>query len=111
MKKLRAVVGALLVVSILGCTTLVQIQTDPKDAKVYIDNQPIGKSPVTKDLSNFVFNEYLLRIEKPGYKPLITELHREVKVGNLVVGILLCWPLLLWCYGPDQYYTYELEED
>jgi hypothetical protein len=28
-----------------------------------------------------------------------------------VAGILLWWPLLLWCYGPDQYYTYELEED
>jgi hypothetical protein len=111
MKKLRVVVGALLVVSILGCTTMVRVTTDPKDAKVYIDDEPVGKSPVQKELSNFVGNDYRIRIEKPGYKPFEAELRRELKVGNLVVGILLWWPLLLWCYGPDQYYTYELEED
>ncbi len=111
MKKLRAIIVAFLVVSILGCTTLVRIRTDPQDAKVYINDEPVGKSPVQKQLSNFVANEYQVRIEKPGYKSLETEMRREVKVGNLVVGLLLWWPLLLWCYGPDQSYSYELEED
>jgi len=110
-KKLRGIVVALLVVSVLGCTTLVHIRTDPKDAKVYIDDEPVGKSPVEKELSNFVGNDYQIRIEKPGYKPLETEMRRELKVGNLVVGILLWWPLLLWCYGPDQSYVYELTEE
>ncbi len=111
MKKLRGVVVALLVVSVLGCTTLVRIKTDPKDAKVYINDEPVGKSPLQKELSNFVANEYQIRIEKPGYKSLDTEMRREVKTGNLIVGILLWWPLLLWCYGPNQSYTYELEEE
>jgi hypothetical protein len=111
MKKLRAVVAALLVLSIVGCTTLVNIKTDPDGAKVYVNEEPVGQSPVAKEYSNFVGNQYYIRIVKEGYKPLAVEMRREVKAGNLIVGLFLFWPLLLWCYGPDAYYTYELQEE
>lgn len=111
MKKLRAGLVVLLAVSILGCSTLVHIKTDPEGAKVYVNEQPVGNSPVAKEYSNFVGNQYHVRILKEGYKPIETELQREVKVGNLIAGLIIVWPLLLWCYGPDEYYSFELQED
>ena len=32
----------------------------------------------------------------------------EVKTGNLIVGLLLFWPSLLWCYGPQEYQYHDL---
>ncbi len=31
----------------------------------------------------------------------MTTLDKEVKMVNLVCGILLWWPSLLWVYGPE----------
>ena len=46
MKRLRGIVVALLIVSVLGCTTLLHIKTDPKDAKLTINDEPVGNPVV-----------------------------------------------------------------
>jgi hypothetical protein len=108
MKKLLA---AALVLLISGCSTMVAIQTDPEGASVKINGQPVGKTPLTTELSNFDFDDYVVEVKKDGYEPLTAALQKEFKVGQFIVGLLLWWPELLWVYGPKPLQTFELERE
>ncbi len=81
-------------------TTSVTFVTDPGDADVFVDHRLAGTTPAQKRLSNGIWNQYRIRVEKDGYKTLNDSLEKEVKVVNLVFGILIWWPSLLWVYGP-----------
>jgi hypothetical protein len=107
MKKL---ICLMLVFSIfcVGCSTAVRIVTDPPEAKVYLNQQTVGNTPINTDLTNLVWEDFNIRIEKPGYKTLSGKLQKEFKVGAFIGGLFI-WPLLLWCYGPKDYQVFELE--
>ena len=107
----RVAVAILAAVAVMSCGTMVTIETQPEDARVYLNQRPLGEAPVDVELSNFVGNSYQVRIERDGYETIRTDLQKEVKVGNLIVGLILVWPLLLWTWGPQPYQYYELEEE
>lgn len=98
----------LVAIIINNCSTLSTFHTNPPNAKIYINNNPIGNSPVTYSLDNLIFNNYAVRIEKEGYNSYYTSLDKEIKVLPLLGGIFLFWPCLLWCYGPKSEYYYSL---
>ena len=50
----------------------------------------------------------IIPIKKDGYRDLYTELNKEVKGVNLVCGLLLWLPSLLWVYGPKKNQNYML---
>jgi len=104
---MKKMIVVLLIVSLVGCTTLTTIQTDPSGAKLYINDEPKGTTPYVGELSNFVFNTYNIRIELDGYFPLYVRLQKEAKAGPIVGGFFLFIPWL-WVAGPRPAYYFPL---
>lgn len=103
---------ALLLVAIVllsSCSTLVRIETSVPDATVKIDGQVVGKTPLEVNLSDAIWEEYDVVIEKDGYVVLRSRLNKEFKVGTFIGGLII-WPLLLWTYGPEPYQNFELNK-
>jgi hypothetical protein len=108
LKSLALMTIVMLLIS--SCSTMVRIDTpDVRGATVRLDGEKLGTAPIEKKLSNGIWNQYDVVIEKDGYRTYRAPLRKEVKVGNLIGGILLFWPGLLWVYGPQASQTIELE--
>jgi hypothetical protein len=101
------------VVCFSGCVTHTNVlfKTENPGAKVYIDHVYIGETPVTKRISNAIWEDPDIMLKMEGYTNIRTGLDKEIKPVNLIFGLILWWPSLLWVYGPDpiQYYTLEKE--
>ena len=110
MKIFKTIVMIAVIVAVVGCSTLVRIETEPANADVYVNDVKIGKSPVEQEYSNFVGNEYYVRIEKDGYRTIRAKLDKEFKVGAFVGGLFI-WPIWLWVWGPSEMHYYELERE
>ena len=107
----KAVVVLLLLGGLLsGCvmSTTVTIDSDPRGAEVYVDNRKIGQTPVTTRMSNGIWEDPSIRLEKEGYSAVYGSLNKDIKPVNLVVGLVLWWPSLLWVYGPESYQHFYL---
>ncbi len=102
-------IGIVVLLSFVGCSTMVTVDSEPKGVEVYINQKYVGTTPVEKKLSNFAANTYNLRLKKDGYKTLETQLEKEVKAGAVVGGIFLLGIPLLWVYGPQKEHYYKLE--
>ena len=112
LKKIGAsfIAGILLVVVCASCVTQTRVNfsTDVDGAEVFVDGEKIGTTPVQKKLSNVVWENPDILIKKEGYKDLYTDLKKEIKVVNLVSGLILFWPALFWVYGPKKNQSYIL---
>jgi hypothetical protein len=89
--------------------TQVTIESSPPDAEVYLNDRPVGKTPVTVVLGNEAWQEYRLELRKEGYAVLTRLLMKEVKTTNVIGGIFLTLPFL-WVYGPQSYYRFVLDQ-
>ena len=122
MKKIIAllVMGALL----SGCatTTSVNFNTNVEGAKVVVDGKLLGQTPINSvEIKNNSGRDYLVIIEKEGYKTYRGNLQKEEKTGAMtavivgyILGSFLILPFLLCIYGqyvsgpvPDQYFVLE----
>ena len=110
MKFFRSGVILLVIAAVVGCSTLVRIETEPSGADVYVNDVKIGKSPVEQEYSNFVGNEYYVRIEKAGYRTIRAKMDKEFKVGAFIGGLFI-WPIWLWVWGPSEIQYYDLERE
>jgi hypothetical protein len=108
------VLAAFLAASGPGCVmnTKCLIDTNVKGAKVSVNGRDIGAVPASVRLSNAVWEDPEIVIEKKGYRTLHANPEKEIKVVNGVIGFLFFWPSLLWCYGPkpNQFFTLYPEE-
>ncbi|GAB6091218.1 PEGA domain-containing protein [Spirochaeta dissipatitropha] len=110
MKIARVLVLLVSIVSLAftSCATSTQVrfETDVPGAQLFIDGQNIGTTPTSVKMSNGVWEEPAVLLQKDGYKDLRTGVIKEIKVLNLVSGVVLWWPAYLWVYGPksEQYY-------
>ena len=102
------IAGIMLIVLCSSCvtSTRVHINSDVEGAEVYIDGQKIGTTPTEIALSNAVWEDPDVVLKKDGYKDLHTNVNKEVKAVNLVSGLVLFWPSLLWVYGPKANQNY-----
>ena len=95
-----------------SCYTTVNFESEPEGADVYLNGACIGHTPVSKNVSDFAFSEYRVRLEKDGYKTQDFLLNKEAKPGSIVSAFLapghLIW--LLWCYGPEKYQYFKLKK-
>ena len=93
----------LIVVFLSSCVTStnVMFRTDKDGATVKIDGQVVGTTPVRVGLSNAVWEDPDILVQQTGYKDYYGKLRKEIKPVNLIFGLLLWFPSLLWCYGPD----------
>jgi len=105
------ITATILVVAIIltGCSTSVQILSEPSGADVEINGKSYGTTPATIKLSDLAFNEYQVRLKKEGYREKNVKLEKEFKTGTFIGGLFL-WPLLFWCYGPMEVQKYVLEK-
>jgi len=101
--------GLFLIAVILGSmltscvtSTAVRMNSDVEGANVTIDGVPIGVTPLQTKMSNAIWEDPDVILKKEGYKDLVTSVKKEVKPVNLVCGIIIWWPSLLWVYGPKK---------
>ncbi len=92
----------------IGCSSSVEITSDPSSADVDINGQSYGETPVNISLSDFDFNVYHLTLTKLGYQDKTITLQNEIKVGPFVGGFIF-WPFWFWCYGPQDSYHFKLD--
>ena len=87
---LRAVLSATLGVS-LGCVQSTHLLTDPSGAKVYVNGELLGVSPVeliVDDGPGTTFPTRLhARFERAGYEPLEKDLPTQISGGRVAAGI------------------------
>jgi len=80
---------ALIVVSTLlsACTESTMIRTSPPDAKVYVNGQFVGVSPVRCKVPRAEFRDGIpVRIERDGYEPVTSTLRTRIATGRIVGG-------------------------
>lgn len=100
-------ISTLLVISFIGCTTMVTIQSDPSGADVFINNRKMGKTPYIANLDDFIASNHQITLKKEGYDDFNGVLAKEAKVGAIIGGIFFLIPFL-WCYGPSPYQQFAL---
>lgn len=98
------------IVMLVSCvtSTLVTFNTSVPGADVYVDGEHIGKTPTEKKMSNGVWEDAKIIIKKEGYQDLHTNVQKDIKPVNLIIGLLLWWPSLLWVHGPKSQQNYLL---
>ncbi len=108
------IVLVILVFSSCVTKTKVAFTSDIPGAEVIIDGKVAGQTPFTADVSNAIWEDQEVIIRKNGLKDQKTKLKKEIKVINLLTGILLCpvtlYIPLLWCYGPKDQQAFILDQ-
>jgi len=110
MKKLISVVFAV-AVFVSGCASSTLINTVPGGAKVYIDGQLLGDSPVSHSDTAVSGATKAVLLKKEGYKDKTTLIRKEeAKVGPIIGGLFFLFPFI-WTLGYPDSYTFELEPE
>ncbi len=109
---LKRSLALVLAVSILliSCSSTTQITSNPPGAKVFLNDEYIGKTPLMYEDSKIIFSTNHLKIEKEGYKTLYTSFSRDEapEFGAIVAGFIV-WAPFLWAMKYKPNHTYELE--
>lgn len=104
-----------------GCYTNAIINTEPPGAKVYVQWQYSGLSPVKVKLKDGFIDgtRYYMRVEKPGFKKQETVLAQDISAGGIVTDVLLLFPTLFYsaylcalnCQRHRSHYEFLLEPE
>lgn len=94
---------------IASCSSTTSIQSEPKGAKLYMDNQPVGTTPYIYSDTKIAGTCTSIRLEKDGYVPFHTTLCRdeEADIGAIVGGVFFLFPFL-WTMKYHPMHIYEL---
>ncbi len=92
-----------------SCASTTLIQSYPSGASVYINDEPVGKTPYSHTDTKIVGSVTALRLELEGHETLYTSFSRneEVDAGAIVGGLFL-WAPFLWTMKYKPYHNYEL---
>lgn len=92
-----------------GCASSTVIRSTPDGAKLYLNDEYVGKTPYNHEDTKIVGTRTSVRIEKEGYETLYTNFARneEADVGAIVGGFLFLFPFL-WFMGYKPSHLYEL---
>ncbi len=111
MKTVSKIIFVLLIamaLSMSSCATssFVRFTVNVPDATIILDGKRLKNAEEGIKLSNAIWEDPSVLVQAPGQNDYRGSLKKEVKVGNAVIGYLLFWPSLLWCYGPapEQYF-------
>ena len=92
-----------------SCASSTMIYSSPDGAKVYLNGEPVGKTPYLHTDTKIVGSTTTVRLEKEGYNPFYTTFSRdeEVDVGAIIGGIFV-WVPFLWTMKYKASHTYEM---
>jgi len=97
-----------------SCASTTLIESTPDGAKVYINQEYVGKTPYTYKDSKAAGSRTPLELKKEGYKNLQTTLRRneQADVGAIIAGIFFLIPFV-WTmkYKPTHHYELEPSDD
>lgn len=107
-----AAVSILMAATILltSCASHTTIRSVPSGANLYLDSEPVGKTPYRHSDTKIVGSTIHVRLEKEGYEPLITTFSKneEVHVGAVIGGLFFFFPYL-WIMKYKHSRIYELQ--
>lgn len=111
-KKFTSKLSAVLFTVIIlfsGCASSKLIQSDPTGAKVYINGEPVGKTPNLDSDTKILGSVTNVDLVKEGYEPLYASIERneQVDVGAIVGGFFFGIPFL-WSLQYNPTHNYEL---
>ncbi|MBI5827539.1 MAG: PEGA domain-containing protein [Deltaproteobacteria bacterium] len=107
MRKLISVIT--IVVFVSGCASTTLIKTVPDSAKVHVDGQLIGYSPVSYSDTAVSGTTKTVLLKKEGYKDKTGLIRKEeAQVGPIIGGLFFLFPFI-WTLGYPDSYTFELE--
>lgn len=112
---LRLVAVATVLAFFSACASSTVIESKPSGAKVFLNGEPVGKTPYTMTDTKFVGSSTTVRLEAEGYEPYTAVVSRteEVDVPPIVAGICLGASVVglaffLWAMKYKPNHTYEL---
>jgi len=93
-----------------SCSSTTLIQTEPSGAKVYMNEEYKGVTPLSYSDTKIVGSITSVRFEKEGYETLYTTLTRNesADVGAIIGGIFFLFPFL-WTMKYNPTHMYELK--
>jgi hypothetical protein len=96
-------------VLLTSCTSTTRIQSIPEGARVYINEEPAGTTPLIYSDTKIMFSSTNIRLEKDGYAPCYSVLTRdeEADVGAIIGGFIF-WVPFAWSLKYRPSHTYEL---
>ena len=112
MKKITRYTSLFLALSILlaSCSSTTLIQSNPTQAKVYLNSELVGETPYRHTDSKIVGSSMVVKLEKEGYKPFVTTITKDeqVDVGAIIGGLFVVVPFL-WTMKYQPVHNYELQ--
>ena len=92
-----------------SCSSTTLIQTNPSGAKVYMNEEYKGVTPLSYSDTKIVGSATSVRLELEGYESLNTILSRDeaADVGAIIGGVFFLFPFL-WTMKYNPLHTYEL---
>lgn len=106
-KTVSLVLASLIFLS--SCASTTMIQSNPSGAKVYLNGEPVGKTPFAYTDTKILGSTTRVKLVKDGYDEYNTSFSRneEADVGAIIGGILI-WVPLLWTMRYKPNHMYEL---
>ena len=92
-----------------GCACKMMINTDPQGADVFVEGEPIGKSPATwTGKSGLPGKKVLVEAKKEGYQDATKLVDRDdLNTGYAVMSFLFLFLGFLWSWEyPDSVYLH-----
>ena len=92
-----------------SCSSSTLIQSIPSGAKLYLDGEPVGRTPYRYTDTRITGATMGVKLEMEGYETLHSSFSRneEVDVGAVVGGIFWLWPFL-WTMKYKPTHSFEL---
>jgi len=92
-----------------SCASTTIINSSPSGAKLYVDGEPVGKTPYTHTDTKIVGSSTPIRLVMEGYEDFngVLKRNEEANVGAIIGGFFLLFPFL-WTMDYKTTHTYEL---
>jgi hypothetical protein len=106
---LRASAAASLFIFTTGCASSTTIKSSPSGAKVYLDNESVGRTPYQMSDTKIIGSSTRVKLVLNGYEPYeaVIQRNEEFQVGPCIGGAFVLVPFL-WVMGYKPQHTYEL---
>ncbi len=98
------------VIFLASCSSSTLIVSNPPNAKLYLNGEMVGQTPYRHTDSKIVGSTTDIRIEKEGYKALLTDItkNEEANIGAIIGGLFV-WVPFLWILKYKPSHTFNLQ--
>ena len=107
----RALATVVLIPFLAACASATTIRSVPSGAKVFLDGQYIGDTPVVYEDHEIAGSSKKVVLKHDGYRDQVGTIRKEeLKIFPLVAGLIVLIPLF-WVTGYAEEYHFTLEKE